>query len=111
MWRARQAGLPQARGGPGQGGDYAAPCREGERPGRRENPETRLTDRYSRDLTRLAAQGGLDPLIGRDREVGRVVQILARRGVEVAAHLLLNPGRQLGRVAGSQHTGGGGGAG
>ena len=80
MWRARQEGLPQARGGPGQGGDYAAPCREGERPGRRENPETRLTDRYSRDLTRLAAQGGLDPLIGRDREVGRVVQILARRG-------------------------------
>ena len=68
-----------ARNGPGPGGELPAAWREGERPARRESGETRLTDRYSRDLTQLAAQGELDPLIGRDREVGRVVQILARR--------------------------------
>jgi ATP-dependent Clp protease ATP-binding subunit ClpC len=34
---------------------------------------------YARDLTALAAEGGFDPLIGRDGEVERVVQILCRR--------------------------------
>ncbi len=34
---------------------------------------------YSRDLTQLAAQGGFDPLIGRDKEVERIIQILSRR--------------------------------
>jgi ATP-dependent Clp protease ATP-binding subunit ClpC len=34
---------------------------------------------YSRDLTMLAAEGQFDPLIGRDKEVERVVQILCRR--------------------------------
>jgi ATP-dependent Clp protease ATP-binding subunit ClpC len=34
---------------------------------------------YSRDLTLLAAEGQFDPLIGRDKEVERVVQILCRR--------------------------------
>ena len=79
LWMAERARRQTARDGAGQGGDYSASYREGERPGRRESGETRLTDRYSRDLTRLAAQGGLDPLIGREQEVGRVVQILARR--------------------------------
>jgi len=41
--------------------------------------DTRVTDRYSRDLTRLAQQGKLDPLIGREDEVERVIQILCRR--------------------------------
>lgn len=45
----------------------------------RERPETRLTDRFSRDLTRLAAEGALDPVIGRGDEVERVIQILSRR--------------------------------
>ena len=35
--------------------------------------------RYSRDLTELAREGKLDPVIGRDREVRRVVQVLSRR--------------------------------
>ncbi|MDP9016893.1 MAG: ATP-dependent Clp protease ATP-binding subunit [Candidatus Eremiobacteraeota bacterium] len=35
---------------------------------------------YSRDLTELARQGKLDPVIGRDEEVERVISILARRG-------------------------------
>ncbi len=34
---------------------------------------------YSRDLTALATQGGFDPLIGREREVERIIQILSRR--------------------------------
>ncbi len=50
-----------------------------ERPRTKEGSDTRLTDRFSRDLTRLAAAGALDPLVGRDKEVGRVIQILARR--------------------------------
>ena len=36
-------------------------------------------DRYGRDLTRLAVQGKLDPVIGRDEEIRRVVQVLSRR--------------------------------
>jgi ATP-dependent Clp protease ATP-binding subunit ClpC len=34
---------------------------------------------YSRDLTMIASEGGFDPLIGRDQEVERMVQILSRR--------------------------------
>ena len=36
-------------------------------------------ERYGRDLTKLASQGKLDPVIGRDEEIRRVIQILARR--------------------------------
>ena len=35
--------------------------------------------RYGRDLTEMAAQDGLDPVIGRDEEIRRVVQVLSRR--------------------------------
>tara|TARA_B100001094_G_C18193852_1_gene809195 strand:+ start:4536 stop:6572 length:2037 start_codon:yes stop_codon:yes gene_type:complete len=40
---------------------------------------TPILDNFSRDLTALAAKGELDPVIGRDEEVKRIVQILARR--------------------------------
>jgi len=36
-------------------------------------------DRYARDLTRLARQNKLDPVIGRDEEIRRVMQVLSRR--------------------------------
>ena len=36
-------------------------------------------EKYGRDLTRLAGQGKLDPVVGRDEEIRRVVQILSRR--------------------------------
>ncbi len=39
----------------------------------------RMLEKYSRDLTRLAAEGKLDPVIGRDEEILRVIQILSRR--------------------------------
>ncbi|MBQ6968274.1 MAG: ATP-dependent Clp protease ATP-binding subunit [Lachnospiraceae bacterium] len=40
---------------------------------------TPMLDQYSRDLTALAAEDGLDPVIGRENEIMRVVQILSRR--------------------------------
>jgi ATP-dependent Clp protease ATP-binding subunit ClpB len=45
------------------------------------NPETtyQALERYGRDLTKLAAQGKLDPVIGRDEEIRRIVQVLSRR--------------------------------
>jgi len=39
----------------------------------------RALERYSRDLTEEAKQGKLDPVIGRDEEIQRVIQVLARR--------------------------------
>ena len=41
--------------------------------------ESRLMDQFSRDLTRDAAQGGLDPVTGRERELERMIEILCRR--------------------------------
>ncbi|NIN67321.1 MAG: ATP-dependent chaperone ClpB [Anaerolineae bacterium] len=45
------------------------------------NPEGKYQalDKYSRDLTQLARQGKLDPVIGRDEEIRRVIQVLSRR--------------------------------
>ena len=46
-----------------------------------ENPEEtyEALERYGRDLTRLALEGRLDPVIGRDNEIRRVMEILSRR--------------------------------
>ena len=41
--------------------------------------ETKTLDQYSRDLTEAAAGGSLDPVIGRETEIQRVIQILSRR--------------------------------
>lgn len=41
--------------------------------------ETPNLDEYSRDLTQMAREGKLDPVIGRDKEIERVIQILSRR--------------------------------
>jgi ATP-dependent Clp protease ATP-binding subunit ClpB len=38
-----------------------------------------VLERYGRNLTQLAHQGKLDPVIGRDEEIRRVMQILSRR--------------------------------
>jgi len=45
------------------------------------NPEStyQALERYGRDLTKLAEQGKLDPVIGRDEEIRRIVQVLSRR--------------------------------
>ncbi len=46
-----------------------------------ENPETTFQslEKYGRDLTALARAGKLDPVIGRDEEIRRVIQVLSRR--------------------------------
>ena len=46
-----------------------------------QNPEDKYQalERYARDLTELARRGKLDPVIGRDDEVRRVIQVLSRR--------------------------------
>ena len=41
--------------------------------------KTPALDRFGRDLTRLAREGKLDPVIGREKEIERVIQILCRR--------------------------------
>ena len=41
--------------------------------------EGSMLEQYGRNLTKLAADGKLDPVIGRDREIERVMQVLARR--------------------------------
>jgi ATP-dependent Clp protease ATP-binding subunit ClpB len=46
-----------------------------------QNPEStyQSLERYGRDLTELARKGKLDPVIGRDEEIRRVIQVLSRR--------------------------------
>ena len=46
-----------------------------------DNPEDkfRALEKYGRDLTEAASQGKLDPVIGRDDEIRRVIQVLSRR--------------------------------
>ena len=64
------------------GGESApsSPFRGGGKAREREyGGDTRLLDQFARDLTRLAAGGMLDPVVGRDGEISRVIQILSRR--------------------------------
>ena len=63
-----------------RGGESRDTARSGAKGRDRERrSETRTLDQYGRDLTELAAKGQLDPVIGRDREILRVIQILSRR--------------------------------
>lgn len=44
-----------------------------------ENPNTPTLNKYGRDLNEMARDGKLDPVIGRDQEIERMIQILSRR--------------------------------
>ena len=55
--------------GPNGGRTKAAP----------ERGKTPVLDNFGRDLTKLAVEGKLDPVIGRDKEIQRVAQVLSRR--------------------------------
>ncbi len=46
---------------------------------RRDKSETPILDQFGRDLAQLARENKLDPIIGRELEIGRVIQILCRR--------------------------------
>ena len=67
-------GSPESRPGRQEQGRSQAPLRP---PYRR--AETRVLDQYTRDLTLIAGGGGTDPVVGREREISRVIQILSRR--------------------------------
>jgi len=59
-----------------------APNRLDPRPDPRPSPSgsrTPLLDEFARDLTAMAREGKLDPVVGREREIGRVMRILSRR--------------------------------
>ena len=47
--------------------------------GRNAEAGTPTLDTYSRDLTEMARQGKLDPVVGREQEIDRIIQILSRR--------------------------------
>ena len=47
--------------------------------GKKGDSSTPVLDNFSRDLIKLAEEGKLDPVIGRDREINRIAQILSRR--------------------------------
>ncbi len=55
---------------------FAAPSKEGARGG---NESLKNLTQFGTDLTKVAADGGIDPIIGRDKEIERVIQILSRR--------------------------------
>ena len=51
----------------------------GAKPQKNKAPEKKFLNTYCEDLTAKARSGGFDPIIGRDREIDRVIQILCRR--------------------------------
>ena len=63
-------GAEERRASPQSTAPHAAPLRR---------TETRVLDQYSRDLTALACAGGIDPVVCREGEIRRAVQILSRR--------------------------------
>ena len=46
---------------------------------RNSDSNTPVLDNFSRDLIKLAEQGKLDPVVGREKEILRIAQILSRR--------------------------------
>ena len=60
-------------------GQDAAACKEEISRKQKKKSSTATLDQYSRDLTGMAREGKLDPVIGRDAEIRRTVQILSRR--------------------------------
>src|SRR5438874_11110816 len=64
---------PNEGGGGGGGGG------SGERTANKGKSKTPALDSFGRDLTELARQGKLDPVIGRSNEIERVIQVLSRR--------------------------------
>src|ERR671930_2115986 len=56
----------------GQGAGAGAGAGEGKK-------SSKLLDQFGRNLTKLAAEGKLDPVVGRENEIERIMQILSRR--------------------------------
>jgi ATP-dependent Clp protease ATP-binding subunit ClpC len=69
-----QSGSATASAQPQSGGPTPAPAPKGEK-----KSKTPALDHFCRDLTQLAAEGQLDPTIGRAKEIQRVMEVLTRR--------------------------------
>ncbi|MEO1022111.1 MAG: ATP-dependent Clp protease ATP-binding subunit [Bacteroidota bacterium] len=70
---SRTAAASAASGGRGSSGSGSA------REKKMEKSKTPVLDNFGRDLTAMAEEGRLDPIIGRDKEIERVAQVLSRR--------------------------------
>ena len=69
----------ESSGGGGGSGGSGASGGGGERTTSKGKSKTPALDSFGRDLTELAHQGKLDPVIGRQNEIERVIQVLSRR--------------------------------
>ena len=83
-WRQRHAGRARAeeRRGDAQALEKAVnDIRKGRKVDQRRTPKRNFDalKKYARDVTALAREGKLDPVIGRDEEIRRTIQVLARR--------------------------------
>ena len=58
---------------------FEQPIKDSGQKSKKETSSTPILDNFSRDLTKLAKEGKLDPIIGRDKEVKRISQILSRK--------------------------------
>ncbi len=68
------AGMEQEEGG--GGGEQAVPAEPGAKKGKSRTP---ALDSFGRDLTEMAREGKLDPVIGREKEIERLLVVLCRR--------------------------------
>ncbi len=58
---------------------YAEPGKDNDSAGKSQKKSLKMLTQYGKDLTSLAKEGKLDPLIGRRKEIDRIIQILSRR--------------------------------
>ena len=71
------SGKASSRGG--SSGGRGSSSGHGKERGKMEKSKTPVLDNFGRDLTKLAEEGKLDPIVGREREIERVAQVLSRR--------------------------------
>ena len=71
--------MPNGQGGSGAAEGVSAGAAAPEKPGKKKEKKRKFLDTYCTNLTAKARRGELDRIIGRDREIYRVVQILSRR--------------------------------
>ncbi|MEO1075875.1 MAG: ATP-dependent Clp protease ATP-binding subunit [Bacteroidota bacterium] len=73
------SGTTNPRSGPAQGGGRTPRTRRERQNMPQEKSKTPVLDNFGRDLTSLAEEDKLDPVVGREQEIERVAQVLSRR--------------------------------
>lgn len=71
--------LNEALGGNDNEHEFMHGGLNGSEPKAKSGGKTKMLDKFGRDLTEIASKGGIDPVIGRQNEIERVIQILSRR--------------------------------